>query len=296
MHMKEICMSRITFALAIGIALIARSAVADSADFLPSATGFTLPNAQNALTANAADSATYATTAGSAGFATIATTATNATFATSAGSAKTATTAASATHASSADSADAANYAANSGVAQQAAGLTAGNNCPAGYALSVTRGVLGCVNSVTSITGNLDGAQIVGNITNVGSITTSGNIVSSNGYVYGVNGLFTDNAVFSNTYAGRWGGANATFNGNAISASSAGYATSAGTAGSAGYATSAGTANYASSSNVGILHQAGGIGDGSSFSCDGGYHLVFYDLNVFSTNNAYFYECIQNGH
>ncbi len=146
--------------------------------------------------------------------------------------------------------------------------------------MSVTKGVLGCVNSVTSITGNLNGAQIVGNITNVGSITTSGNIVSSNGYVYGVTGLFTDNAVFSNTYAGRWGGSNATFNGNAISANTANTANSA---------------NYAGSSVVGILHQTQ-PGDGSTFYCDSGYHVVFYDLNVNSTNNAFFYECIQDGH
>jgi hypothetical protein len=268
-------------------ALLTGSALADSTSYKPHGTGFTLPNAQQAVTASSADSATYATTAGSTGYATnagTATSATNATFATSAGSAKTATTATNATNASyatNAGAADSADYATNSGVAQQAAGLTSGNNCPAGYALSVTKGVLGCVNSVTSITGNLNGAQIVGNITNVGSITTSGNIVSSNGYVYGVTGLFTDNAVFSNTYAGRWGGSNATFDGNAISANTANTANSA---------------NYASSSVVGILRQGGGGGDLTTYYCDSGDHVVFYDTNVLSTNNAFFSECIQDGH
>jgi hypothetical protein len=266
----------------VAASLVANSALADSTSYKPHATGFTLPNAQQAVTASSADTATYATTAGSTGYATnagSATNATNATFATSAGSAKTATTATNATnagYATNAGSAGSADYATNSGVAQQAAGLTAGNNCPAGYALSVTKGVLGCVNSVTSITGNLNGSQIVGNITNVGSITTSGNIVSSNGYVYGVTGLFTDNAVFSNTYAGRWGGSNAIFNGNALTSNTAG------------------TANYANSSVVGILHQSQ-PGDGSTFYCDGGYHVAFYDLNVNSTNNSFFYSCVQNG-
>jgi hypothetical protein len=165
-------------------------------------------------------------------------------------------------------------------MASQAVELTPGNNCPAGTALSVTNGILGCVSSVTSITGSLNGAQIVGNITNVGSITATGNVVS-NGYVYGIGGIFTDNAVFSNIYVGRQGGGNATFYGVATSAN---------------YAASAGSATYAASSDVGILHQIGAIGDGSSFYCDAGYHIVFYDLNVFSTNNAYFYQCIQNGY
>jgi hypothetical protein len=104
--------------------------------------------------------------------------------------------------------------------------------------------------------------------------------------VYGVTGLFTDNAVFSNTYAGRWGGSNAVFNGTATSATSAN---------SASYATTAGSTNYAANTNVGILHQDN-PGAGSSFYCDAGYYLKFYDLNVNSTNNAFFYECIQNGH
>jgi hypothetical protein len=263
---------------AIALALLSGTALADATSYTPRATGFSLPNAQQAVSATTAQSAAYATTAGSTGYATMAgsaTSATNATYATSAGSAKTATNAVNATNA---DNAGSATYATNAGVATQAAGLTAGNNCPAGSALSVAKGVLKCVTSVTSITGDLNGSQIVGNITNVGSITTSGNIVSSNGYVYGVTGLFTDNAVFSNTYAGRWGGGNAVFNGNATSA------------------TTANSAGYAASSNVGILHQRGGSGDGSSFYCDAGYTLRFYDLNVDSTNNAFFYECIQNGH
>jgi hypothetical protein len=139
---------------------------------------------------------------------------------------------------------------------------------------------------VTSITGQLNGAQIVGNLS-VGSITasggitaTGGNIVANTGYVYGVTGLFTDNAVFSNTYVGRWGGSNATFNGNANSANSANYANSAG---------------YAGSSVVGILRQTQ-PGDGSTYYCDAGYHVVFYDTNVNSTNNAFFFQCIQDGH
>jgi hypothetical protein len=364
----------------VSLALLSGTALADATSYSPRATGFTLPNAQLAVRATTAQNADYATAAGSAGFATAAGTATSATFATSAGSAKTATDATNAVNATTADTAGSATYAGSAGIAQQAAGLTAGNNCPAGTALSVTRGVLGCVSSVTSITGQLngsqivgnitnvgaiqtsgsivaggnlvstgyvngqnglysgngvyandyfgrgggsgatfngtalsaqsaktagsaasltgqlDGSQIVGNITNVGSITTSGNIVSSNGYVYGVTGLFTDNAVFSNTYAGRWGGGNAVFNGTATAAGSAGYANSAGTANSASYATTAGSTNYAASTNVGILHQSGGSGDGSSFYCDAGYTLRFYDLNVNSTNNAFFYECIQNGH
>ncbi len=280
-------MFKITVVPSLLIALLAGSALADSTTYTPIVTGFTLPNAQQAVTAGSADTATYAATAGSTGYATNAGTATNANFATSAGSAKTATNATNAVNATNADNADSATYANSAGVAQQAAGLTAGNNCPAGTALSVTKGVLGCVSSVTSITGNLNGSQIVGNITNVGSITTSGNIVSSNGYVYGVTGLFTDNAVFSNTYAGRWGGSNAVFNGTATSAT---------TASSANYATTAGSTNYAANTDVGILHQNGSGGDGSTFYCDTGYYLKFYDLNVDSTNNAFFYECIQNGH
>ena len=254
----------------LAIELLASSALADSASYKPRVTGFTLPNAQQAITASTADTATYAMTAGSAGFAT---NATNANFATSAGTANTATTATNAVNATNATTANSADYATNSGTAQQAAGLTAGNSCAAGTALSVTKGVLKCVSSVTSISGNLDGSQIVGNITNVGTISTTGNIVSS-GYVYGVGGLFTDTAVYANTYDGRWGGSSATFNGNATTATSAGYA---------------------GSSVVGILHQ-NGAGGGSSFSCDPGYHVVFYDTNVGSTNNSFFYECIQNGH
>lgn len=255
--------------------LLSGAALADSTTYTPVATGFTLPNADQANSAASAQNANYATTAGSTGYASnagTATSATNATYASSAGSAK---TAASATTANSADSAT---YATNAGTASQAAGLTAGNNCPAGTALSVTRGVLGCVSSVTSISGNLNGSHIVGNITNASGINIDGNIVSSNGYVYGVTGLFTDNAVFSNTYAGRWGGANATFNGNATSA------------------TTAGTASYAGSSVLGILHQRGGGGDLSTYFCDSGYHTVFLDTNVDSTNNAFFAECVQNGH
>ena len=261
---------------ALAVALLAGNALGDATSYKPHATGFTLPNAnqsQTAVTATSAQTANYATTAGSSGYATSAgiatsaTTATNATYATSAGSAKTAT---------SASSADSAAFATNAGTASQAAALTPGNNCPAGYALSVTKGVLGCVNSVTSITGNLNGSQIVGSITNASSINISGNIVT-NGYVYGVGGLFTDTAVYSNTYDGRWGGANATFNGNANSA------------------TTASSANYAANTNVGVLYQKG-AGDGSSYYCGTGYYLKFYDTNVDSTNNAFFYECIANGH
>jgi hypothetical protein len=284
MHLKEISiMHKFPAVPSLLVALLASTAFADSTTYTPIATGFTLPNAQQAVTAGSADTATYAATAGSTGYATNAGTATNANFATAAGSAKTATNATNAVNATNADTADSASYADNAGVAQQAAGLTAGKTCAAGTALSVTKGVLGCVSSVTSITGNLNGSQIVGNITNVGSITTSGNIVSSNGYVYGVTGLFTDNAVFSNSYAGRWGGSNAVFNGTADSATSANYATTAG------------STNYAASSVVGILYQHS-AGDGASYYCGTGYYLKFYDTNVDSTNNAFFYECIQNGH
>ncbi len=163
-------------------------------------------------------------------------------------------------------------------MASQAAELTAGNNCPAGTALSVTYGILGCVSSVTSITGQLNGAQVVGNLSNVGSITasgqitsTGGNIVANSGYVYGVTGLFTNGAVYSPTYADRNGGATANFLGNAT------------------------TASYAASSVVGILRQSA-PGDLTTYYCDGGYHVVFYDTNVDSTNNAFFAACIQNGH
>jgi len=96
--------------------------------------------------------------------------------------------------------------------------------------------------------------------------------------------LYSGNGVYATDYYGRAGGANANFNGTATSASSVAYATTAG------------STNYAASTDVGILYQNGSSGDGSSFYCDAGYHLVFYDMNVFSTNNAYFYECIQNGH
>jgi hypothetical protein len=252
--------------------LLASTALADSTNFAPIATGFTLPDADQA---SSAQTAGYATTAGSAGYATSAgsaTSATNANYATSAGAAKTAT---------SATSANSASYATSAGTASQAAELTAGNNCPAGTALSVTKGILGCVSSVTSITGNLAGSQIVGAIDNATSINISGNIVSNNGYVYGVTGLFTDNSVFSNNYAGRWGGSNATFSGNALTSSSTSYAA---------------TAGYASSSVVGILHQTGGGGDLTTYYCDSGYHTVFLDTNVDSTNNAFFAECVQNGH
>ncbi len=265
-------MRRIVALSAFVLDLLASAALADSTSFTPVATGFTLPNAQAAVSAQ---SANYATTAGSAGFATSAqsaTSATNAGYATSAGSAKTATSAA---------SANSADYATNAGTSSQASALTANNSCPAGTALSVTKGVLGCVSSVSSITGNLNGSQIVGAINNATSINVSGNIVSNNGYVYGVTGLFTDNAVFSNTYAGRLGGSNATFNGNALTSSSTSYAA---------------TAGYASSSVLGVLHQNGGGGDLSTYYCDSGYHTVFLDTNVDSTNNAFFAECVQNGH
>jgi hypothetical protein len=267
-------MIRIFRLSALAFVLLAATAFGDATSYKPHATGFTLPNAQQAVSATSAQTANYAATAGSTGYATnagtatTATTASNATYATSAGSAKTAASATTAT------SADSATYATSAGTASQAAGLTAGDNCPAGTALSVTKGVLSCVSSVTSITGNLNGSQIVGSITNASSINISGNIVT-NGYVNGVGGLYTNTAVYSNTYDGRGGGSNATFNGNASSA------------------TTAGSTNYAASTNVGILHQNGGGGDGSSFYCDSGYHLVFYDMNVFSTNNAYFYECIR---
>ena len=152
--------------------------------------------------------------------------------------------------------------------------------------------------SATSLTGTLDGSQIVGNITNVGVVRTSGNIVAGGnvlaiGYINGSNGLYSGNGVYAADYYGRGGGANANFNGAAISASTA---STANFANSANYATSAGSSNYAASSNIGILYQHGSSGDGSSFYCDTGYHLQFYDMNVFSTNNAYFFECVQDGH
>jgi hypothetical protein len=254
--------------------LLTGTALADSTAYTPIATGFTLPNADQANSATSAQNAIYATTAGSAGTATSATTATNAGYATSAGSAKTAT---------SAGSADSATYATSAGTASQAAGLTTGNTCPAGSALSVTKGVLGCVSSVTSITGNLNGSQIVGNITNATNINISGNIVSggnlvATGYVNGNNGLYSGNGVYSTDYYGRGGGSNATFDGNALTA------------------TTAATANYSTSSVVGILHQSGGGGDLTTYYCDSGYHTVFLDTNVDSTNNAFFAECVQNGH
>ena len=260
--------------------LVASTALADSTNFAPIATGFTLPDADQA---SSAQTAGYATTAGSAGYATSAgsaTSATNANYATSAGAAKTAT---------SATSANSATYATNAGTAAEASGLTADNTCAAGSALSVTKGVLSCVTSVTSISGTLDGSQITGNITNVGVIRASGNIVAggnlvATGYVNGNNGLYSGNGVYATDYYGRGGGSNANFNGNAASATSANYATTAG------------STNYAASTDVGILYQHGSSGDGSSFYCDSGYHLQFYDMNVFSTNNAYFYECIQDGH
>ena len=87
----------------------------------------------------------------------------------------------------------------------------------------------------------------------------------------GIGGLFTDNAVFSNTYVDRNGGVSANFYGNASSA------------------------NYAASSVTGILYQ-GQAGVSSSYYCDPGYYLKFYDTNVDSTNNAFFYGCVANGH
>jgi hypothetical protein len=261
---------------AFGLGLLAGAAFGDATSYKPHATGFTLPNAQQAVSATSAQTANYATTAGSTGYATsagTATTATKAGYATSAGSAKTATSAA---------SADSATYATNAGTAAQAAALTAGNTCPAGTALSATNGVLGCVSSVTSITGTLDGSQITGNITNVGVVRASGNIVAggnlvSTGYVNGNGGVYSSTGVYADEYYGRSGGANATFNGNANSA------------------TAASSANYAANTDVGILYQ-NGAGDGSSYYCGTGYYLKFYDTNVDSTNNAFFYECIANGH
>jgi hypothetical protein len=271
---------------AVAVSLLAARAMADSTGFTPIATGFTLPaanQAQSALNAN------YATTAGSSGYATSAATATSATSATNAGYA---TSAGSAKSADSASTADSATYAKSSGTAAQAAALTASNTCPDGTALSVTKGVLGCVSSVTSITGTLDGSQIVGNITNVGVVRASGNIVAggnlvATGYVNGNDGLYSGNGVYATDYYGRGGGSNANFNGTASAAT---------TAGSANYATTAGSTNYAASTDVGILYQRGSGGDGSTFYCDSGYYLQFYDLNVNSTNNAFFYQCVQNGH
>jgi hypothetical protein len=143
-------------------------------------------------------------------------------------------------------------------------------------------------NSATSLTGQLDGSQIVGNITNVGVIRTSGNITAggnlvSTGYVNGQNGLYSGNGVYATDYYGRAGGSNANFNGNAL------------TSNTADSATTANSANYAASTNVGILYQHGSGGDGSTFYCDTGYSLRFYDLNVDSTNNAFFYGCVKNG-
>jgi hypothetical protein len=137
--------------------------------------------------------------------------------------------------------------------------------------------------TATSLTGTLDGAQITGNITNVGVVRASGNIVAggnvvSMGYVNGNGGLYSGNGVYATDYYGRGGGANANFAGNASSA------------------TSAATAGYAASSVVGILRQTGGGGDLTTYFCDSGYHLVFFDTNVDSTNNAFFPECIQDGH
>ncbi|HLZ09546.1 MAG TPA: hypothetical protein VKT80_13210, partial [Chloroflexota bacterium] len=139
--------------------------------------------------------------------------------------------------------------------------------------------------SASSLTGTLDGSQIAGNITNVGVVRASGNIVAggnlvATGYVNGNNGLYSGSGVYATDYYGRAGGSNANFNGTATSAN---------------YATNAGSTNYAANTDVGILYQHGSSGDGSSFYCDTGYYLQFYDLNVDSTNNAFFYQCIQNG-
>jgi hypothetical protein len=331
---------------AFALAMLAGSALGDATSYKPHATGFTLPNAQKAVSATSAQTADYATTAGSTGYATragtatTATSATNAGYATSAGSAKTAT---------SATSADSATYATNAGVASQAAGLTAGHNCPAGTALSVTDGVLGCVSSVTSISGTLDGSQITGNITNVSVVRASGNIVAggnlvSTGYVNGNGGLYSGSGVYADNYYGRGGGSNATFNGNASTSSSAvavtgtvngsqivgnlnvgtinasgniisqGYTYGVGGlfsdsgvysnsyasrwGGLANFNGNASTANYASSSNVGILYQNAPPNGGGqpTYSCASGYHIASYDTNVDSTNNAFFFGCVQNGY
>ncbi len=251
--------------------LLAGTAFGDATSYKPHATGFTLPNAQQAMSAQ---TASYATTAGSTGYATnagtavTAATATNAGFATSAGSAKTAT---------SATSADSATFATNAGTASQAAGLTAGNNCPAGTALSVTKGVLGCVSSVTSITGTLDGSQITGDITNVGVVRTTGNIVAggnlvSTGYVNGQNGLYSGNGVYATDYYGRGGGSNATFNGNASTSSSAVAVT--------------GTVNgsqIVGNLNVGTINASGNIvSQGYTYGVGG----LFSDSGVYSNSYA----------
>lgn len=238
-------MKKIVMRGLVGLVLLTRLALADSTGFAPITTGFTLPDADQANSATSAQTANYANTAGSA------------------------------------TSANSATYATNAGTASQAAGLTKDNSCPAGSALSATNGVLDCVSSVTSISGSLDGSQIVGNITNVGVVRTSGNIVAggnlvSTGYVNGNGGLYSGNGVYATDYYGRSGGSNANFNGTASSA------------------TTASSANYAASTNVGILYQ-NGPGDGSTYYCGSGYYLKFYDTNVNSTNNAFFFECIRNG-
>jgi hypothetical protein len=76
--------------------------------------------------------------------------------------------------------------------------------------------------------------------------------------------------VYSNSCAGRNGSGTAAFYGNASSA------------------------NYAASSVVGILHQ-GQAGVTSSYYCDPCYYLKFYDTNVNSSNNAFFYSCVADG-
>jgi hypothetical protein len=138
-----------------------------------------------------------------------------------------------------------------------------------GSASAAFYGNASTANAATTVTGQVNGAQIVGNL-NVGNINASGSIIS-NGYVYGIGGLLTDNAVYSNTYVDRYGGGGANFFGNAS------------------------TANYAASTDVGILYQ-GQAGVSSSYYCDPGYYLKFYDTNVDSTNNAFFYGCVAYGH
>jgi len=249
------------------LVLLGRVAFADSAAYVPVATGFTLPDAQQAVSATSLTG----TLDGSQIVGNI----TNVGVVRASGNIV------------------AGGNVIATGYVNGSNGLYSGNGVYAtdyygrsGGANANFNGAATSAGSAASLTGTLDGSQIVGNITNVGVVRASGNIVAggnlvATGYVNGNNGLYSGSGVYATDYYGRGGGSNANFNGTATSAN---------------YATNAGSTNYAANTDIGILYQHGSSGDGSSFYCDTGYHLQFYDLNVDSTNNAFFYECIQNGH
>jgi len=125
MYLKEFpIIVRTTAVAVLLLALRASTAFADSTAYTPIVTGFSLPNAQQAVSATSAQTANYATTRGFDAYATnagTATTATNAGYATSAGSANTASSADSATYATNAGTATtatSAGYATSAGSAK----------------------------------------------------------------------------------------------------------------------------------------------------------------------------------